>query len=122
VADAGTLDNPALIGVGHMVLLSGEAGMGPVEVQCCRVPPGGTGLLLTGWEGDELVEACLRLVRYVDMHAAVMEQRLKPQRLAKPGYDLHIHLDGPLENVRHKGYMAAGAGFARFAAPPPPPR
>jgi hypothetical protein len=107
LAEGVVLDDPALVGVGHAVLLPGDEGAGPVEVQCCRVPPGGTGLVVTGWEGETLEGSCVGLVRYVDVHAAAIDHRLKPQRLAKPGYDLHLHLDGLNERVRHKGYTAA---------------
>jgi hypothetical protein len=103
------LDSPDLVGVRRTVLLSEDEGLPAVEVQCCRVGPGGTGLLVTGLAG-ELVPRCRALVRHVDarldaLGALCPGRKLRP--LADPKHDLHIHVDGPHAAVTDQAYLAA---------------
>jgi hypothetical protein len=98
-----------------MVAFEGEVGH-PPEVQCCCVPPGSTGLIVTGLEGEALLSECLRLVRYVDAHVPTLYEYYKGRkprsRRLKP--DLHLHLHGPADPVAHRGYL--GTAFVALVA------
>jgi hypothetical protein len=109
---AEALDAPELVGVGLAVYLDGNECLPSslVEVQCCRVAPGGTGLLVTGFTAD-LVLRCRALVRYVDACgpdlAAYYGLKTPPRLLAGAGHDLHIHVHGSHVPLAHDTYLSA---------------
>jgi hypothetical protein len=100
--------------VGRAVPLTGIASYpdSPVEVQACRVSPGGTGLLVTGVTAD-LVRRCRALVRFLDSCvpdlAAYQQLEKLPAPLATERQDLHVHTHGPHEPLRHAAYLGAAA-------------